>query len=163
VAAIVPYGDVERRLRHFDEMRLARLKFDYIWQDTADYIIPRRDFSITQQMGWLRPRRVTSNVAPNANDRMAALVLSYLVDPTRPFLLPNTRHRRLVRRRRRRWGRLQRNSCGRRGRPRWDHRAGGDGGEQQRLAPPGREPRRRVQHPTMPQGSRRVVHAVQGF
>jgi hypothetical protein len=34
---------------------------------------------------------VVSSVATNANTRMAALLLSYLVDPDRPFLLPNVK------------------------------------------------------------------------
>ena len=57
----------------------------------GDYILPRRDFTVTQRPNDLRPHRITSSVATNANTRMAALMLAYLVDYTRPFLLPNVK------------------------------------------------------------------------
>jgi hypothetical protein len=82
---------VEQLLRQFQSLRAGRIDFDRKWQMVSDYILPRRDFSVTQRPMQLRPHRVTSSVATNANSRMAAFLLAYLIDPTRPFLLPNVK------------------------------------------------------------------------
>lgn len=78
-------------LTRFESMRLERSNYDRKWQQASDYILPRRDFSVVQRPNQLRPHRVVSAAATNANARFAALVLAYLVDPTRPFLLPNVK------------------------------------------------------------------------
>lgn len=76
----------------FESLKQARSDFDRKWQLVSDYILPRRDFTVqTRLPNQLRPHRVTSSVATNANTRLAALLLAYLVDPTRPFLLPNVK------------------------------------------------------------------------
>ncbi len=82
---------VDKRLIQWESMRADRQDFDRKWQLVSDYILPRRDFSITQRPNQLRPHRVTSSVATNANTRMATLVLAYWFDPTRPNLLPNVK------------------------------------------------------------------------
>lgn len=76
-------------LRRFDSFRADRAQYDQKWQMVSDYVLPRRDFSITPRKNQLRPHRVTSSVATNANSRMAAFLLSYWLDPSRPFLSPN--------------------------------------------------------------------------
>ena len=94
MAEMVPRADhqeVTTCLQEWESMRSARVDFDRKWQLASDYILPRRDFSITQRPNQLRPHRVTSSVATNANNRMAALMLAYTFDPTRPFLLPNVK------------------------------------------------------------------------
>ena len=78
-------------LRRFESFRADRAAFDQKWQLVSDYILTRRDFSVTLRKNQLRPHRVTSSVATNCNNRMAAFLLSYWVDPTRPFLQPNVR------------------------------------------------------------------------
>ena len=86
------YREVDAKLQRFESMRSDRVDFDRKWQLVSDYILPRRDFSITQ-----RPNQPAaapghaSSVATNANTRMAALVLAYWWDPTRPNLLPNVK------------------------------------------------------------------------
>ncbi|MGH6972827.1 MAG: portal protein, partial [Caulobacteraceae bacterium] len=82
-------AEVDDYLRQFAGLRAQRVDFDVKWQLVSDYILPRRDFTVTQRPNQLRPSRVTSSVATNANTRMAALMLAYLIDYTRPFLLPN--------------------------------------------------------------------------
>ena len=84
-------AEVTDYARQFESLKQLRLPYDRKWQFVSDYILPRRDFSVTQRPDQLRPHRVTSSVATNANARMAALVLAYAVDPTRPFLLPNVK------------------------------------------------------------------------
>ncbi|HEV2530946.1 portal protein [Phenylobacterium sp.] len=83
--------EVDDYLRQFETLRLNRVDYDRKWQLVSDYILPRRDFSVTQRPNQLRPHRVTSSTATNSNTRLAALLLAYLVDPTRPFLLPNVK------------------------------------------------------------------------
>lgn len=92
MAAIVGrYDQVDQYLRRFESMKADRVDYDRKWQMVSDYILPRRDFSVTQRPNQLRPHKVTSSVATNANSRFAALVLTYWFDPSRPFLKPNTR------------------------------------------------------------------------
>ncbi len=83
--------EVDGYLQEFSSLKSERVDFDRKWQYVSDYILTRRDFSVTQRNNTLRPHRVTSSVATNANNRMAALTLAYTFDPTRPFLLPNVR------------------------------------------------------------------------
>lgn len=82
---------VDKRLARWETLRADRQPFDTKWQMVSDYILPRRDFSISQRPNQLRPHRVTSSVATNANTRLATLVLAYWFDPTRPNLLPNVK------------------------------------------------------------------------
>ena len=56
----------------------------------SDYILPRRDFSAQQRPNQLRPTGHLV-VATNALARMAALVLAYWWDPSRPNLTPNVK------------------------------------------------------------------------
>jgi hypothetical protein len=91
MAAIVLGSDVDQYLRSFEAKKALRLPFDTVWQKVADYVLPRRDFSLPALPGQLRPRKVSSNVGINANRRMAAFLLTYAVDATRPFLLPSTK------------------------------------------------------------------------
>lgn len=92
MAAIVgQFNEVDGLLRQFADLQSGRADFDRKWQMVSDYILPRRDFSVTPNPRQLRPHRVTSSVATNANSRFMALVLAYAVDPTRPFLNPNVK------------------------------------------------------------------------
>ncbi|HUO21709.1 MAG TPA: portal protein [Caulobacteraceae bacterium] len=85
------FSEVDGCLQQFASMRSQRIDFDRKRQGVSDYIRPRRDFSITQRPNQLRPHRVTSSTATNASNRLMALLLSYMVDTTRPFLLPNVK------------------------------------------------------------------------
>lgn len=91
MAAVVQVREVDNWLQQFADMRSDRSNWDRKCQLVSDYILPRRDFSTTQRPNQIRPHRVTSSVATNANTRMAAWLLTYLIDPTRPFLLPNVK------------------------------------------------------------------------
>lgn len=83
--------DVDHYLRYFDSLRLDRAHYDRKWQLCSDYILARRDFTVATRPNQLRPHRITSQVATQANARSAAFVLAYLIDPTRPNLLPNVK------------------------------------------------------------------------
>jgi hypothetical protein len=78
-------------LRQFESLKAGRIDFDRKWQMVSDYILPRRDFSVTQRPNQLRPHRVTSSVATHAVHRMATFLLSYLIGLDRPFLTPNVK------------------------------------------------------------------------
>ena len=81
---------VDVYLRQFQSLQAERVDYDVKWQLVSDYILPRRDFTVTKRPNQLRPHRVTSSVATNSNTRMASMVLTYAIDTSRPFMLPNT-------------------------------------------------------------------------
>lgn len=83
--------EISDLIRQFDGLKAGRIDFDRKWQMVGDYILTRRDFSVTNRPNQLRPHRVTSSVATNANTRLAAFLLAWMVDPTQPFLKPNVK------------------------------------------------------------------------
>jgi hypothetical protein len=83
---------VTEDVQHFETARHQRIDFDVKWQMVADYQLPRRDFSVVPRPGQLWPHKVVSSTATNAGARMAALILTYWFDLTRPNLLPNVKH-----------------------------------------------------------------------
>lgn len=85
------YGQADSYLRQFEGMRSQRVDFDVKWQMVSDYIRPRRNFTVMQRPNQLRPHKVTSSAATNASNRLVALLLAYMIDPTRPNLLPNVK------------------------------------------------------------------------
>lgn len=75
--------------RTFDEMKAHRLHRESEWQQIADHFLPRKDFSMVQRRGDLRRRRLTSSVPAVSLRNSAAMLVSYLIDPTNPFITPN--------------------------------------------------------------------------
>ncbi len=75
--------------RRFDEMKAHKLLREPEFQLIADHFVPRKDFSLTARPGDLRRRRLTSSVPAVALRNSAAMLISYLVDPTNPFITPN--------------------------------------------------------------------------
>lgn len=75
--------------RTFDEMKAHRLHRESEWQQIADHFLPRKDFSMVQRRGDLRRRRLTSSVPAVSLRNSAAMMVSYLIDPTNPFITPN--------------------------------------------------------------------------
>lgn len=75
--------------RRFDEMKAHRLPREGEWQQIADHFTPRKDFSCVQRPNELRRRRLTSSVPAVALRNSAAMLVSYLIDPTQPFITPN--------------------------------------------------------------------------
>jgi Bacteriophage head to tail connecting protein len=84
-------SEVDHYLRYYHSLRVDRAHYDRKWQLCSDYILARRDFTVATRPNQLRPHRITSQVATQANARSAAFVLAYLIDPTRPNLLPNVK------------------------------------------------------------------------
>jgi hypothetical protein len=76
-------------LRRFETLQADKAQVSQKWQMVSDYILTRRDFSVAQRPNQLRPSRVTWGGAASLNTRMAAFVLAYLIDYSRPFLLPS--------------------------------------------------------------------------
>ena len=75
--------------RTFDDMKSHRLHRESEWQQIADHFLPRKDFSMVQRRGDLRRRRLTSSVPAVSLRNSAAMLVSYLIDPTNPFITPN--------------------------------------------------------------------------
>lgn len=90
-AVVVAPNPVDHYIRYYHNLRVGRAHYDRKWQLVSDYILARRDFTVATRPNQLRPHRITSQVATQANARAAAFVLAYLIDPTRPNLLPNVR------------------------------------------------------------------------
>lgn len=84
-------SEVGPYLTKFASMKTERLDFDSKNQLVSDYILPRRDFSIPLRPNQLRPHRVTSGLARRRNARFAAFLTSFLIDRSRPNLLPNVK------------------------------------------------------------------------
>lgn len=75
--------------RRFDDMKQHKLAREPEFQLIADHFVPTTDFSLTQRTGDLRKRRLTSSVPAVALRNSAAMLVSYLIDPTNPFITPN--------------------------------------------------------------------------
>ena len=82
---------VARYLMANESHKTVRREYDVRDQYVSDYILPRRDFSVTLRPGQIRPHRVTSSLARTLNYRAAVMLLTYLVDTSRPFMLPNVK------------------------------------------------------------------------
>lgn len=75
--------------RRFDDMKSQRLTREPEWQAIADHFTPRKDFSCAGRPGELRRRRLTTSTPAVALRNSAAMLVSYLIDPTQPFIQPN--------------------------------------------------------------------------
>lgn len=75
--------------RAFDDMKQHKAQREPEFQLIADHFLPRKDFSLGQRSGDLRRRRLTSSVPAVALRNSSAMLVSYLIDPTNPFILPN--------------------------------------------------------------------------
>ena len=73
----------------FEDMKAHKLHRESEFQAIADQFVPRKDFSCAQRRGDLRKRRLTSSVPAVALRNSAAMLYSYLIDPTQPFIRPN--------------------------------------------------------------------------
>ena len=67
---------VDEYLRYYYSLRATRAYYDRRWQLCSDYILARRDFTVATRPDMLRPHRITSQVATQANARAAAFVLA---------------------------------------------------------------------------------------
>lgn len=86
-----PAANVTNWLQHFETLKMLRVDYDVKNQLVSDYILPRRDFSVTQRPGQLRPHRVTNSAATRNCYRLMAFLLAYAFSPKRPFLTPNVK------------------------------------------------------------------------
>jgi Bacteriophage head to tail connecting protein len=82
-------ADWKAIMRTWDDLKSQRLTREAEWQQIADIFMPRKDFSCTPVPGQLRTRRVTTSVPQKCLSRFAAMLVGYMIDPTRPFIKPN--------------------------------------------------------------------------
>jgi len=75
--------------REWDHLQTLRATRDSEMQQIADVFMPRKSFICTPQQGQLRPRMVTTSKPIECLNRSAAMLVGYLIDPTRPNILPN--------------------------------------------------------------------------
>ena len=78
-------------LEHFASMKTERLDFDRKNQLVSDYILPRRDFSVALRPNQLRAHRITNGRAMQNNERFAGFLKTYMIDRSRPNLLPSVK------------------------------------------------------------------------
>lgn len=76
--------------RRWEELKALRLPREAEWQQIADVFMPRKTMECTPVPGELRRRRVTTSVPQTQLAASAAMLVSYLIDPTRPSIKPNT-------------------------------------------------------------------------
>ncbi len=76
-------------LRRWDQMKMVRLRHEGRWQECVDYFAPLSSAPMDKRFNELRARRVTSSVPQTALARCGALILSWGIDHTQPFLGAN--------------------------------------------------------------------------
>lgn len=81
--------EVLRIDRAFADMKAHKQLRESEFQQIADHFLPRKDFSLTPRFGDLRKRRLTSSVPAVSLRNSAAMLFSYLIDPTNPFISPS--------------------------------------------------------------------------
>lgn len=82
-------ADFKAIVRNWDHLQGLRSTRDSEMQQIADVFMPRKSFICTPQPGQLRPRMVTTSKPIECLNRSAAMLVSYLIDPTRPNITPN--------------------------------------------------------------------------
>lgn len=82
-------ADVDAILDNFSEMQAARQSHEGRWRDVADYFMPNKNLSVEAKPTEIVRRRVTSSIGPRVLARGSALLVAYLLDPSRPFISPN--------------------------------------------------------------------------
>ena len=68
-------------VRDFERVKQERQTWETLWQDIAELVLPRRDFTIQRTKGDARHNRVFDSTAINANAQLAAGMESFLVNP----------------------------------------------------------------------------------
>ena len=76
-------------LSRWDDMKQVRAEHDARRQMICDVFLPGKSMTIPATPGALMGRTLSSSVPQTALRNHAALLVGYLVDNTRPFLLPN--------------------------------------------------------------------------
>lgn len=76
-------------MRNWDDLKQVRLPHEGRWQKICDVFLPGKDMTLPARPGELRQRTLSSSVPQVALRNHAALLVGYLIDHTRPFILPN--------------------------------------------------------------------------
>ena len=76
-------------LRKWDELRQLRMLREGEWNQIADYFLPQKNFNVSTIKGASIPRRVMTSVPQRVLAEYQSMLFGFMVDPTRPFLMPN--------------------------------------------------------------------------
>mgnify|MGYP006421463145 FL=1 len=71
----------EPAVRDFEQVKQQRQTWEDLWQDIAELVLPRRDFTVKRTQGDTRHNRVFDSTAINANAQLAAGMESFLINP----------------------------------------------------------------------------------
>lgn len=82
-------ADFKAIRRNWDHLQGLRATRDGEMQQIADVFMPRKSFTCTPQPGQLRGRTIQTSVPQKCLNRSSAMLVGYLIDPTRPNILPN--------------------------------------------------------------------------
>ena len=68
-------------VRDFETVKQQRGTWETLWQDIAELVLPRRDFTVQRSRGDARHNRVFDSTAINANAQLASGMESFLINP----------------------------------------------------------------------------------
>lgn len=68
-------------LQTFEDAKAERQNWDALWQEIAELVLPRRDFTVQRQQGTKRHNRVYDSTALWAAGQLAAGLESFLINP----------------------------------------------------------------------------------
>jgi|GEM_PF-2248311 len=76
------------KLQRLEELKTIRAAREPELQEIADYICPRRDFTLTPTKGATRTRRLMGTTGMVSHERFAAVLYGYMLSPATPFTQP---------------------------------------------------------------------------
>src|SRR5262245_319715 len=82
-------------IKDYEALAGDRGTFDSHWQDCTDYILPKRDFVVSQSPGSKRMRKVYDSTAIWANEQLASGLHGLLTSPSAPWFYLRTQDDRL--------------------------------------------------------------------
>lgn len=74
-------NQVDPAIQDFETVKSERQNWESLWQDIAELVLPRRDFTVKRSKGEPRHNRVFDSTAIRANEQLAAGLESFLVNP----------------------------------------------------------------------------------
>lgn len=86
----MPVRSVTHVIRDFESLAGDRGTFDSHWQQCDDYILCKRDFTVTQTPGSKRMRKVYDSTAIWANEQLASGLHGLLTSPSAPWFFLRT-------------------------------------------------------------------------
>jgi len=81
-----PNDRIANIVADFEQAEGERANFEWLWQEIADLILPRRDFTIRLSRGQERRNQIFDGVGIWANEQLGSALHSFLTNPTLKWL-----------------------------------------------------------------------------